>query len=172
MTEISDADLQGLRRLLDESAIRALIARYSHAIDRLDWDELRSCYHDDAVDLHGDDFAGGIDTYIEWLHEHLPVANDATMHFTGTQSIEVDGDVAWAETYCLALHRLSATADAPTRDAVRPVRYVDRLERRHGEWRIARRTCIYEPGRIDGLAEPLPPSGGARDRSDPSYARD
>ena len=172
MTEISDADLQGLRRLLDESAIRALIARYSHAIDRLDWDELRSCYHDDAVDLHGDDFAGGIDAYIEWLHEHLPATLVATMHFTGTQSIEVDGDVAWAETYCLALHRLSATADAPTRDAVRPVRYVDRLERRHGEWRIARRTCIYEPGRIDGLAEPLAPSGGARDRSDPSYARD
>jgi hypothetical protein len=94
------------------------------------------------------------------------------MHFLGTQVIEVDGDVAWAETYCLALHRLRAIDGEPARDKVRPVRYCDRLERREGEWRIAHRVVVYEPGRIDPLSdELLAASGGSRDRSDPAYAR-
>jgi hypothetical protein len=95
------------------------------------------------------------------------------MHFVGTQVIEIEGDVAWAETYCLALHRLRPVAGAPAKDKVRPVRYCDRLERREGEWRIAHRVCVYEPGRVEPLgAEPLAPVGAARDRSDPAYVRD
>jgi SnoaL-like domain len=42
-----------LAHLLDESAIRQLLARYSRAIDRRDYELLRSCYHPDAVDEHG-----------------------------------------------------------------------------------------------------------------------
>jgi hypothetical protein len=106
------------------------------------------------------------------LQAEVPETNDATMHFLGTQVIELDGDVAWAETYCLALHRLRATDGAPARDKVRPIRYCDRLERRDGEWRIARRVVVYEPGRVDPLSDELLAAvGGSRDRSDPAYDR-
>lgn len=170
---ISNPTPESLQHLIDESAIRSVLARYSRAIDRLDWDLLRSCYHPDAIDAHGDAFSGDIEAYIAWLQEELPAKNDWTMHFLGTQLIEIDGDVAWAETYCLALHRLRATATEPARDKVRPVRYCDRLERREAEWRIAHRVVVYEPGRVDPLSDELlePSPAGARDRSDPAYRR-
>jgi hypothetical protein len=60
----------------------------------------------------------------------------------------------------------------PERDFVAYGRYVDRMERRDGEWRFARRTMLLDFTRTD----PVPASepgfgtrGGARDRSDLSY---
>ena len=58
-------------------------------------------------------------------------------------------------------------------------RYVDRLEKRGGEWKIANRYCIVEwsgtinPGPIPYADIPDVHASGipSRDRSDPSYAR-
>jgi ketosteroid isomerase-like protein len=166
-------DEAAVRRLLDESEIRALLARYARAIDRMDWELLRSVYHDDAVDVHaGREWPAG--EFAQWLQGRLG-NYVSTKHFLGNQLIEVDGDTAWAETYCLALHRNAAVGDEPAFDRLVSVRYCDRLERRGGEWRIAHRIVAYEPGRIDPVgAEPeLTPTHvrGSRDRDDPAYRR-
>ena len=52
------------------------------------------------------------------------------------------------------------------------IRYVDRFERRAGEWRIARRELRWEWVRTDRL-EPLDPgwTHGRIDRSDPVHHR-
>lgn len=143
-----------LRLLLDESAIRRVLVRYARAIDRMDWDLLRTCYHEDAVDDHGL-YRGDVEGFIELLDEKLAL-DESTLHFLGNQEIEVEGDVAVAETACIARHRRPSTADAPASDYFGFLRYCDRFERRNGEWRIAHRVVIYEPGRIDDVGtEPL-----------------
>lgn len=159
-----------LQTLLDEAAIRKLHMRYCRGVDRMDWDLVRSCYHPDATDDHGG-YSGGIDGFIAWLQAGLP-RFERTVHFTGNQLVEVDGDAAWAEHYAICFHRLPASDQASAADLVINVRYVDRLERRDGEWRIAKRTVIDEGQRVHPLGEPwmtAPTAEARRDRGDPSY---
>src|SRR4051812_26636587 len=113
-----------LRRLLDEAAMRDVLARYARAIDRMDWPLLRSCYHPGAIDEHGR-YNGEIDGFIAWLEAELP-AYRGTAHVLGQQRIEfLDGDTASSETYAVAYHR-NATE---TEDRTLLVRYLDRFAR-------------------------------------------
>jgi ketosteroid isomerase-like protein len=160
-----------LARLIDEAAIKDVHLRYCRGIDRMDWEMVRSCYHPDAIDDHGP-FRGGIDAFIEWVQELLP-KYQSTTHFSGNQLVEIEGDSAWAEHYARAYHRTAATDDAPATDWILNLRYVDRMERRDGEWRIAHRVLACESERtvvITGDAE-LGEAWhrGTRDRSDASY---
>lgn len=138
-----------LQRLVDESAIRRLLARYSRAIDRRDYELLRTCYHHDAIDEHGH-YDGDVDGFVEFLESRPPAPFEA--HFLGNTLIDLDGDRADAETYCLALRRFPDEA-GEQRDRFQHVRYHDRLEKRDGEWRIAHRIVSYGHGRIDAVAE-------------------
>jgi hypothetical protein len=156
--------------LTAEAAIRHVILRYCRAVDRLDLDLLRSCYHDDAVDEHGS-FSGTIDEYVAWVAPLLE-KYDMTMHLVGNLQVELDGpDGARAETYGVAFHR--GDAGVPSRNLTTGFRYVDRFERRDGEWRIARRIAITEWSRIDDPAAwwevPDAHRTGRRDRDDPVY---
>jgi ketosteroid isomerase-like protein len=138
-----------LQELVDEAAIRKVLVRYTRAIDRMDWDLLRTCYHPGAVDDHGL-YCGGIEGFIDLLRDKLAL-DESTTHFIGNQEIEVDGDVAFAETACVARHRRAAADGAPATDYFGFLRYCDRFERRDGEWRIAHRVVVYEPGRVDDV---------------------
>ena len=152
-------------RLLAESDIRRVLANYARAIDRMDFELLRTCYHADAIDEHGW-YDGGVEGYIEFLRGQLP-RSDATMHMLGNPLIDVEGDSARAETYCLVWNRSQAG------DRIVQVRYCDRFERRAQAWRIAHRRTVYGPGRLEppGAGAPMPDRyhAGTRDRSDASY---
>jgi hypothetical protein len=158
-----------LRRLLDEAAMRDVLARYARAIDRMDWDLLRSCYHPGAIDEHGR-YDGDVEGFIAWLERELP-AYKGTAHVLGQQRIEFQNpDAAVSEAYGVAYHR---NADE-TEDRTLLVRYLDRFERRAGEWRIAHRRCVYEWVRIDPVDDrsrlPDVYVAGRRGASDPSYS--
>lgn len=162
-----------VRRLLDEAAIRRVHLDYCRGVDRRDWDLVRSCYHADAVDHHGP-FTGGVAEFIEWALE-VSVSVVSTTHFVGNQIVDVRGDVAWHEAYCRAFHRLIATDVEPAVDWVVNVRYLDRMERRDGRWKIADRLVVHDSDRRDlvaGTGELSPgwlPGGFSPD--DPSYNR-
>lgn len=162
----------GLRELVEREAIRDVLARYCRAVDRLDADLLRSVYHPDAFDDHGP-FKGTRDDLIAWVIPFLRAEYETTNHHLTTQIIDIDGDVAQVESYGIVVQdkivdgeRLRSTAHA---------RYVDRMEKRDGEWRIARRIVVTD----SGSTSPAPPwhgttssaslGGGTRDRSDPCY---
>jgi hypothetical protein len=78
----------------------------------------------------------------------------STQHAICNELIELDGDTAHREAYFLAFHRL--VRDGATVDLLFAGRYVDRLERRDGEWRIAHRVVVHDWSRIDPVAETFP----------------
>ena len=163
-----DAKLQAL---LDEAEIKKVHIRYCRGIDRMDFDLVRSCYHPDAVDRHGA-YEGDVEGFIKWATDLLPEF-DATMHFTGNQYVNVEGDVAFAEHYAQAFHRTKAKDGQPASDWVVNVRYVDRMEKRNGEWRIADRVVVYDTEIAHPVAAGTSPlttwNFGRRDRDDFSY---
>jgi hypothetical protein len=157
--------------LVAKQEIRDVLIRYTRGIDRLDMELVRSCYHPGAQDDHGA-FQGTVEGFVEWVSDVLTYF-DTTMHFIGNQLVEVAGDVAHAESYCVAYHRRSARDGDEGHDLVMGLRYVDRLERRDNEWRIADRRCVFDWTRRDPIAGEwdLPPEAlsGRRDRNDPVY---
>lgn len=160
-----------LQQLLDEEEIRRVHIRYCRGVDRMDWDLIRSCYHPDAIDRHGA-YEGGVEGFIKWAAELLPDF-ECTQHFTGNQYVKVDGDVAYAEHYAQAIHRTKPNGDTPAMDWIAFVRYVDRMERRNGEWRIADRMVVLDSQRSDPVPGDSAPLAdfhvGRRDKDDPSY---
>ncbi|MGE0482619.1 MAG: nuclear transport factor 2 family protein [Gammaproteobacteria bacterium] len=135
-----------LAELVARTQIADVIYRYARGIDRLDFDLVRSCYHADAYDDHGG-FAGHVEEFIAAAGEFLRRWT-ATQHFMGNMLIEIDGDRARAETYAVAYHRRE-DADGNGKDDVMGIRYVDRFEKRDGEWKIAHRVVANEWRRVD-----------------------
>lgn len=135
-----------LDKLLARTEIADVILRYARGIDRLDLELVASCYHPDAYDDHGT-MKGGVDDFLASAATFLS-RFEATMHFMGNMLIEVDGDVARAETYAVAYHRL-ALPDGSGKDDIWGIRYVDRFECRNGAWKIAHRVVAQEWRRVD-----------------------
>ena len=132
-----------IRKLLDRAAIGDLFQRYSRALDQRDWDEVVSCFTPDAYADYGL-IEGGVDEVVRWIRQGVAVF-DKTMHFIQPQVIEVDGDTAHAEAYCVAYHR--RTDAGQRKELLVRLRYIDELVRAGEAWLIQRRTIEYVFGR-------------------------
>jgi hypothetical protein len=168
------AQAQTLQDLLDREAIRDCLHRYCRGIDRVDEACLRSVYWPDATDRHGP-YQGTAQGFIDWALDKLKDAPRG-VHLLSNILIDVHGDVAAVESY---FHALQGDRDAlgQPRETLLVGRYVDRFERRSGEWRIAQRTVVYDWIRQQPMsAEPdaarfgvRQPNGGPQPH-DPLYA--
>src|ERR1700686_1033722 len=107
--------------LVAREEIRDDLFRYTRGIDRMDVDLVRSCYHPDAHDDHGA-YRGDLDGFLAWVQDALSFF-ESTMHFIGNQLVDVAGDTARAESYCVAYHRRGATPDEAAYDLVTALRY-------------------------------------------------
>jgi hypothetical protein len=132
-------DESKLQHLVDRLEIQDVVHRYARALDRHDDDLLRSVFHGDAVDNHGP-WVGGREAFVAWANGPCHAHTSAHMHHISTHTCEIDGDVAHAESYCQWVHRLKDEQTV----TVGGGRYVDRLERRDGEWRIVVRRLILD----------------------------
>jgi uncharacterized protein (TIGR02246 family) len=169
-----DALLDTMRKLADREAIRDVLNRYARAVDRLDADLLRSVFHPDAHDDHGP-FQGSPEEFIEWVVPFLRSEYVATSHHLTSQNIELDDDVAYTETYAVvSQYRMR---EGERYESVSNARYIDRLERRDGEWRIADRLVVTDSAKtvpappFSGTTPAAALGGGTRDRNDPVYSR-
>jgi hypothetical protein len=137
-----------LEVMLAERAIQRVLTSYSRGVDRFDFEAVRACYWPDGTDDHGS-FTGGVDEFITFVRKSLN-RFERTAHFLGNMLIDVDlgRGLARAETYAVAFHRYTDGEGYPT-DMWAGLRYVDRFERRHGEWRINARVCAYDWRRTD-----------------------
>ncbi len=162
-----------LQALIDREAIRGVLTRYCRGIDRCDLELLKSVYWPDATDDHGS-FNGNAWEFAEYVIPAL-AAMKQTMHQISNITIELDDARARAETYCVAYHLLPG--DAGDQEMTVGGRYLDRLERRSGEWRISERVYVMDWNQ-NGKATAIWDSGlfaalktrGARHPADPSYA--
>ena len=154
----------------DRQAIYDQLVRYCRAVDRCDEAELRSVYHPDAYDDHGE-YQGDVDGFVAFVQQEVQARFRTTMHKLGNVLIEIDGDVAQSESYAVT-HHIRAEDGRDVDDLIIGIRYVDRFERRHGEWRIARRELRFEWQRLEAL-DPLDASWtlGCQGPEDPVYAR-
>jgi len=142
-------DTDRLRALTDREEIRDVLARYFRGVDRADWELVRACYHDDALDQHGPLFDGKASDFVDWVSAWLPQRFAMTMHVGGQSLIDLDGDVAQSETYAVAFHRTHPDEDGVASDLTVAARLLDRFERRDGVWRIAHRRLIDDWVRFD-----------------------
>ncbi|MGH3757466.1 nuclear transport factor 2 family protein [Actinophytocola sp.] len=157
-----------------ELAIRTVLMRYCRGIDRCDAELIRSAYHDDAWEDHGEGYRGNPDGYVAYVLERLPryVGTQHTLH---QSFIELDqtGQEARVETYVVAHHQY-VEGDMLMLETL-GVRYLDRFAARSPVgWRIAQRVVVLE-WRTEQPATPLEVYGrnfatARRDRSDLSFA--
>ena len=133
-------------RVLDNLTARAEIhdclMRYCRGLDRLDAAMVASAFHSDGVDHHSFATLRTAAQIGQALVERQRTRYRKTMHGILNEHVEVDGDVARAETY----FRASLLAERDAREVLieGAGRYLDRFERRDGEWRIAERVLVNE----------------------------
>lgn len=129
-----------LKALLERDKIRNCIVRLARGEDRRNAGLIKASFWPDATMDFGV-FLGSFDEYLAWVVPGSP-AIPVTQHVLGQSLIELEGDSARVETHVTSYHRV--TMGEEDRDTVISGRYLDRLEKRHGEWRIAERTMLYD----------------------------
>ena len=165
--------------LLEKEDIRDCLRRFSRGMDRFDRELYLSAFWDDA-EMAAGPYVGDVPGCWDWakpMHEQWQIL---THHSLLNTTIDIDGDTAHVETYYIFVarnHPFPGTYNETL--TLAGGRYVDRFEKRGGEWRIALRTNVIEwasdapPTEIPfGDVPDIGANGvSARDGSDPSYAR-
>lgn len=157
------------QELADRAAIGHTLSTYFRGIDRYDLELVRSCFFEDAEISLGPGAEGPRDEILELLGSAHLSRFKRTVHFAGNTIIELDGDTAHTEVYAIAYHSTTPAHEWGEGFVTVWLRYVDRFERRAGEWGIARRKLVLEWLKKDdaSLWDELP--GSTRDGDDPVY---
>lgn len=169
-----------------EAAIKAVLHRYSRALDRMDKSLALTCWHDDGTDDHGPLFSGPASAYVEWL---WPVHADmiGTVHQLHNVMIDITTeDMAVSESYYTVILRIRR--DGALYDVTAHGRYLDQFAFHDNRWAIAHRQNVVDLNLVDQVTNRLrdfadpplitsddvhgghPPALSSRDRSDPLYA--
>ena len=167
---MSDIDLARLakdvRYLKDRAEILDCMNRYTRGADRLDEELFLSAYHPDATDDRGA-FTGNPKERVKWLFDYLSSIDHASHHISNF-TLDIDGDVCHAESYVITTVMPKGSREV----TIGTARYVDRFERRDGEWRIAHREGLFDFVYTVPTHENHPGvMFGSRDSNDRSYAR-
>jgi hypothetical protein len=131
--------------LQDQLAIAALAQRWALARDTGDWENLRATAHPGAT-MTATWFDGTFDDFIEACQASWRKGS-RSQHFLGGTVAEINGARALAQTRMSI--NVRSRLEGVEVDAVCTGRFFDRVERRDGVWRIAKRSVIYEKDRID-----------------------
>jgi hypothetical protein len=196
--ENTQVDFSAILKRLDElearEQIRGVIARYSRAVDRTDPSVARQALWPDARFPFGPP-QGAAEEFIDPLFgDYIEKVLAATHHMMGNTIIDLQGDVAFTETYAVAHHRSHPTPEGNAAmlgaqnlhpenshkelELIIGLRYLDRLEKRDGVWKIVNRRLVFDWSQqgvysgieAGGLYEGTPLRGSRKD-TDPSFRR-
>lgn len=141
-TEITPAEAA------DRLALRELFDAYAHCADRRDAEGQMNLFTVDTRFAVFMDGPGTEPSYVLHGREALaPVFDDlnryeATMHFNGQSTVNIDGDRATGDSYTIAHHVF--TQDGSRLMMVAWLRYVDVFTKVDGAWYFAERELILE----------------------------
>jgi SnoaL-like domain len=157
--------------LIARHAIVNMLANHSRGVDRADANLLGSTYWPDATVDYG--FLVGAASDFVTILAGAQKGSLTTLHRTANCEIRVSGKRAISESYVIAY-----VEEAETQRMVFG-RYLDRHERRDGEWRMSHRTYVLDgnTNRPTTIARGDPPTAndhyvpeGAKGASDPGRA--
>jgi hypothetical protein len=162
-----------LSAMLDKADIRECLARFCRGMDRFDKAQYLSAFWDDA-EMAAGPFVGSAADCWDWAVPMHDAGQLLTHHVLLQSTIDLEGDAAHSETYYqfVARNRDESVVLAGGR-------YIDRLERRGDEWKIALRTNMIEWATLPPAIPPpfsdvpdIAVNGvSARSPEDPSYQR-
>ena len=132
----------------DRLAIRQLIDAYAHCADRRDTKGQMALFTAETVfqvfmdsrsaeptqTLHGRDALAPV---FENLNTY-----QATTHFNGQSAVEIEGDTAKGESYCIA-HHLTVEGEKRTL-MIASIRYIDTFSKKNGAWLFAERKLMVD----------------------------
>jgi hypothetical protein len=162
-----------LSELCDKQDITEVLYRYARGWDRYDEETLRSCFHEDSRHVHGR-FDGLSQKFVTIAMGNTREVKSMT-HMITNPLIEIRGDRAVSECSFFAHHRRDAADGSGEEDMFIKGRYLDLLEKRDGEWKIASRRGLSDFERIvppadQTLADAKPEQLGQKKPLDPIYA--
>jgi hypothetical protein len=132
---------------LDRLAIRELVENWAIWRDSGDWENFRTCWHDDAVMMATWQQSPAAE-FIESARASFGKGR-VSHHFLGGQSIELAGDRAISQTKMTISSR--AEVEGVLCDVTCTGRFYDLIDRRDARWAIVLRQPIYEKDRIDAV---------------------
>jgi hypothetical protein len=180
-TRLAALDPQ-VRYLKDRKDIFDAMKRYTRGADRHDKELVATAFWPEATISFGTPMAR--DEYVDW-EEGVLAGYAAHQHHVTGQTIEIDGDTAHVESYLVYFlvprDRSADAAGAATlgraltseKTRLGSGRYIERWERRNGEWKILVREYVEDLALLGDTVD-LCTAGrclGSWDRTDPSYLR-
>lgn len=171
-----------VRYLKDRRDIFDVLKRYTRGADRHDKDLVRGAFWPEASISFGTQMTR--DQYVDWEEKELAGYAAHQHHITG-QTIDIDGDTAHVESYVvyfLVPRDRAADSAGPatlgkanTKEKTRlgSGRYIERFERRNGDWKILVREYVEDLALLGDTVDLCTGGGclGSWDKSDLSYAR-
>src|ERR1700722_3006121 len=113
--------------MLARDELHELVTAYCRAVDRADYETLRSLYHPDATDAHGSFSTGGVEQFIAQLQAAEPYVLVSQHNITTTNFVvegASEGGMARGEVYCLVFHTFAGPKHDI--DVIIGGRYLDR----------------------------------------------
>ena len=132
----------------DRLAIRQLIDAYAHCADRRDAKGQMALFTADTVfEVFMDSRSAEPTQTLRGRDALGPVFDNlntyqATTHFNGQSAVEIEGNTAKGESYCIAHH---LTVDGEKRTLmVASIRYLDTFTKQNGAWLFAERKLMVD----------------------------
>ena len=150
----------------DRQALADLVTAYARGCDRRRPEEVASLYTDDGgfaivdagsvpereagvepIEISGyDRMVAGFSRLSRYEH---------TFHMLGQQTVDLDGDRATGECYCLA-HHVEIADDGSRSVMIMHIRYQDRYARTADGWKFEHRTLMVDWRETRPLVDPAP----------------
>jgi len=131
----------------DKFACAEVIQAWGLARDQGRWDDLLATFHPGGV-IHVSWFRGAFPDFVERCRQNYGGGSRAKHQFWPAR-VKVNGARATSEVNAAILVR--QTIDGVTVDLTSQARFLDRLERRNGDWRMVERVTVYEQDRLDAV---------------------
>lgn len=158
-----------LERLQSEVDIRAVLASYCRALDRMDKPAAYAVWHTEGTALYHDIFEGTGHGFVDWVWD-AHAAMERHSHQIAQSLIHVKGEFARSETYITVVLWTLPDASGAQQEIIGRGRYLDRWSRRDGRWAIDHREHVLDMQTLRRLDPGYVSQVSTRDASDPSFS--
>jgi len=134
--------------------IAELINSWTFFRDQERWSDLANTFADDGT-ISISWFDGPHKAFVAASQKLAAYKNNLVKHQLGVPFIKVNGNRALSEVNVNIMARTKTPAGEV--DIVSSARFIDQVEKRDGQWKLVRRTAVYEKDRADPVDRPVLP---------------